>query len=98
MPTIRANGIDLYYEEYGAGAAILGVHGTPGTALLWVDAARELAGHGRCVVYDRRGFLRSGRPEPFDTVDLSDHVEDAVALLDALAAAPAVVIGRSTGG
>ena len=31
-------------------------------------------------------------------MDLSDHVADAAALLDALSAAPAVVIGRSTGG
>jgi pimeloyl-ACP methyl ester carboxylesterase len=65
---------------------------------LWVDAARELASCGRCIIYDRRGFFRSGRPEPFDTVDLSDHVDDAAALLDALSATPAVVIGRSTGG
>jgi pimeloyl-ACP methyl ester carboxylesterase len=31
-------------------------------------------------------------------VDLSDHVEDAAGLLDALSAAPAVVVARSTGG
>jgi pimeloyl-ACP methyl ester carboxylesterase len=98
MPNIEANGIDLYYEVHGEGAPILGIHGTPSSALLWVDAARELASRGRCIIYDRRGFFRSERPEPFDTVDLSDHVEDAAALLDALSATPAVVIGRSTGG
>jgi len=58
----------------------------------------ERSERGRCIIYDRRGFSRSERPEPFETVDLSDHVDDAAALLDALSATPAVVIGSSTGG
>lgn len=95
---MNVNGIDLYYEVHGEGAPILGIHGTPSSALLWVDAARELANRGRCIIYDRRGFSRSEHPEPFETVDLTDHVDDAAVLLDALSATPAVVIGRSTGG
>jgi len=62
------------------------------------DAAAKLATIGRCIIYDRRGFYRSTRPEPFDAVDLARHVDDAAALLEILHAAPAVVIGRSTGG
>ena len=84
MPTVNAYGIDLYYEVHGDGAPILGIHGTPSSALLWVDAAEELAGCGRCIIYERRGFPRSKAPEPFDSVDLTDHVEDAAALLEAL--------------
>ena len=98
MATIAVNGVDLYYEVYGVGESVLGIHGTPSSALLWVDAAKELATRARCVIYDRRGFGRSERPEPFETVDLADHVDDAAGLLDALSATPAVVIGRSTGG
>lgn len=98
MPSMNANGVDLYYEVYGDGAPIVGIHGTPSSALLWEDAARGLAGLGRCIIYDRRGYSRSEHPDPFDTVDLDDHVEDVVALLDALSATPAIVIGRSTGG
>jgi pimeloyl-ACP methyl ester carboxylesterase len=98
MPTVFANGVNLYYESDGAGVPILGIHGTPSSALLWADAAKDLARHGRCIIYDRRGYSRSERPQPFVAVDLSDHVEDAAALLDALSASPAAVIGRSTGG
>lgn len=98
MGSVAVNGFELYYEAYGDGPAVLGIHGTPSSALLWQDAAKELAGHSRCVIYDRRGFGRSARPDPFDTLDLADHVADAAALIDALSAAPAVVIGRSTGG
>lgn len=98
MPRLSVNGIDLYYEEHGDGVPVLGIHGTPSSALLWEDAAAELAAICRCIIYDRRGFYRSGHPEPFDAVDLAHHVDDAAALLEILHAAPAVVIGRSTGG
>src|SRR5688572_12769580 len=98
MPRVTANGVDLYYEAHGDGEAILGIHGTPSSALLWVDAAGELASHGRCIIYDRRGFGRSDRVDSDGSLRLIDHVDDAAALLDALSATPAVVIGRSTGG
>lgn len=98
MPEVSVNETNLYYEVYGEGVPILGIHGTPSSSLLWVDAARELASLGRCIIYDRRGFLRSQRSDPFDSVDLATQVDDAVALLRALSASQAVVIGRSTGG
>jgi esterase len=94
---VRANGVSLYYEEHGAGEPILCIHGTGSSAALWRDAAAELATRGRTIVYDRRGFSRSERPEPF-VMDVHQHADDAAALIDALAAAPAIVIGRSQGG
>ena len=66
--------------------------------MLWEEPSAELAKICRCIIYDRRGFHRSERPEPFAAVDLADHVDDAAALLDAISATPAVVVGRSTGG
>jgi pimeloyl-ACP methyl ester carboxylesterase len=98
MPRVSVNGVELHYEEQGEGTPVLGVHGTPGAAILWADAAKELALHGRCIIYDRRGFHRSAPPVPFRTLDLVDHVDDAAALLAALHAGPAVVIGHGTGG
>ena len=97
MPEVRANGVTLYYEEHGSGEPIVCIHGTGSSALLWSDAALELAQHGRAIVYDRRGFSRSERPEPL-VLDVHRHTDDAVGLIDALDAAPAVVIGRSHGG
>jgi pimeloyl-ACP methyl ester carboxylesterase len=49
------------------------------------------------IAYDRRGFSRSERPERF-VADVHLHADDAAALIDGLAAAPAIVIGRSAGG
>lgn len=92
------NGLRLYYEERGTGAPILCIHGTSSSGLVWSSAADTLAELGRVVVYDRRGCTRSERPEPYETTRVADHTDDAVALLRALDAMPAIVIGRSYGG
>lgn len=98
MPTVTVDGIDLHYEERGVGTPVLGIHGTPSSTVLWSAAAEVLGTRARAIVYDRRGFGRSHRPEPFLTSDLDEQVADAAGLLRALDAVPAVVIGRSTGG
>jgi esterase len=92
------NGVRLYYEEHGQGAPILCIHGGGGSALMWGDAVEELARLGRVIAYDRRGCTRSERPEPYERTTVAEQADDAAALLGALAAAPAVVIGRSYGG
>jgi pimeloyl-ACP methyl ester carboxylesterase len=97
MSVARVNGVSLYYEERGAGAPIVCIHGMSSSAAVWGDAVDELANHGRTISYDRRGCFRSQRPEPHVT-NVHQHADDAAGLIDALAAAPAVVIGRSYGG
>ena len=96
--TRTVNGVRLYYEEHGSGAPILCIHGVGSSALLWSDAVHELARLGRVIAYDRRGCTRSERPQPYERTSVAEHADDAAALLVALAAAPAVVIGRSYGG
>jgi pimeloyl-ACP methyl ester carboxylesterase len=96
--TRRVNGVRLYYEVRGGGAPILCVHGAGSSALLWAPAIPALARLGRVVAYDRRGYTRSERPDPCPPNSVADHADDAAALLDALGATPAVVIGRSYGG
>ncbi len=97
MSQIHVNGVTLYYEEHGAGAPILGIHGAGSSAAFWSEAAAKLAKHGRTIVYDRRGCSRSERPEPY-TTNVHEQADDAAALIEALDAVPAVVIGRSYGG
>jgi pimeloyl-ACP methyl ester carboxylesterase len=65
---------------------------------MWGPAIPELARLGRVIVYDRRGCTRSQRPDPYDKTSVGEHADDAAALLQALGAAPAAVIGRSYGG
>ena len=94
---VRVNGVSLYYEEHGVGEPIVCIHGTSSSAAVWGDALEQLAKHGRTIAYDRRGCFRSERPEPYVT-NVHQHADDAAALIEALGAAPAIVIGRSYGG
>ena len=98
MPEAHVNGIRVYYEERGEGTPIACIHGAGGSAAMWADAVEQLARLGRVIAYDRRGCARSERPEPYEHTSVTEQADDAAALLDALAAAPAVVIGRSYGG
>lgn len=98
MPETQANGIRIYYEELGEGAPILLIHGASSSAAVWGRAVDELAQLGRVIAYDRRGCWRSERPEPYDVTNVGEHADDAAALLEALDAVPAIVIGRSYGG
>lgn len=97
MPDVRANGIRLYFEQHGSGDPILLIHGTSSSALIWGDAVDAASRLGQVIVYDRRGCTRSERPSPYDVTRVPVHADDAAALLDALHATPATVIGRSYG-
>ncbi len=98
MAEAHVNGIRLYYEEHGQGSPILCIHGGGSSALMWGDAFEELARLGRVIAYDRRGCTRSQRPDPYERTTVAEQADDAAGLLEALAAEPAVVIGRSYGG
>jgi pimeloyl-ACP methyl ester carboxylesterase len=92
------NGVRLHYEERGQGAPILCIHGGGSSAVMWEEAVDRLARLGRVIAYDRRGCSRSERPKPYEQTSVAEQADDAAALLDALGAEPAVVIGRSYGG
>jgi esterase len=95
--TQTVNGVRLFHEEHGTGVPILCIHGAGGTALAWAEPVEKLARLGRVIAYDRRGCARSERPEHYRRTSIAEHADDAAALLEALAATPAVVIGRSYG-
>jgi pimeloyl-ACP methyl ester carboxylesterase len=98
VPEIEVNGIRLYVEERGSGTPILGLHGAGSSAVLWEDAAERLAELGRVITYDRRGSSRSERPASYEVTSVGVHADDALALLRALGAEPAILVGRSWGG
>ena len=93
---VRANGTTLYVEERGAGRAILLIPGGAEDADGWAPVADRLAGV-RVITYDRRGTSRSGRDD-WPGRGSAQHADDAAALLEALAAGDAVVVGGSSAG
>src|SRR5215510_16024184 len=94
MGFIKARGSHFYYEEHGDGPPILLIPPAGSTAATWGALPGDLAGAGRVIAYDRRGYTRS-RGEVVRSA--AEHTHDAAAVLDALEARPAVVVGTSAG-
>jgi 3-oxoadipate enol-lactonase len=92
--SLSPDGCDLYYEAIGKGVPILLIHPSGATASTWGVVTEELARIGRVIVYDRRGYARSGG-EPVHSMPV--HTADAAALLEHLQTPPAVVVGTSAG-
>lgn len=96
MPSVRANGVALYYETSGSGAeSVLMAHGLLMDQRMWDAQRAALAGRYRVIAYDHRGQGRSQARGPYDMETLT---VDAVALLHALDAAPCHFVGLSMGG
>src|SRR5215470_1404332 len=94
MGFIKARGSSLYYEDKGEGLPILLIPPSGATASTWGALVGDLAGAGRVIAYDRRGYSRSGGEV---VRSASEHALDAAAVLEALAARPAVAVGTSAG-
>jgi pimeloyl-ACP methyl ester carboxylesterase len=91
---IKARGCDFYYDEQGDGPPVLLIPPAGSTASTWGTLAGDLAGAGRVIAYDRRGYARSGGEV---VRSAAEHTRDAAAVLDALQARPAVAVGTSAG-
>jgi len=96
MPTIGANGTQLYYELTGtSNVPLVLVHGSWGDHDNWGAVVPELARSFRVLTYDRRGHSRSARPTSQGS--LHEDAMDLAALLAALDMAPAHIAGNSGG-
>ena len=98
VDAVTANGTTLYYERRGSGPSVLFIQGATGDAGFFEEIANELAGEFTVVTYDRRGNSRSFGPEGWTTTTIDEQADDAAAVLEALALAPAAAFGTSGGG
>lgn len=98
MPSARLNGIEIYYQEHGAGFPVVMTHGLGDCADLWVPLAEALADRYRFVAWDMRGHYRSEAPEEIAAYTQDLVVEDLRALCDHLGIERAVQGGHSLGG
>jgi 3-oxoadipate enol-lactonase len=99
MPTLAANGIDLYYELHGPenGDVLVLNNGILMTAAnSWGFQTPVLARRYRVLLYDCRGQGQSEHPDAPYT--MAQHADDLAALLDGLAIERAHVAGISYGG
>jgi pimeloyl-ACP methyl ester carboxylesterase len=94
---VDANGLRFGYLEQGTGPLVLLVHGFPDTAFTWDGALAALAGAGfRAVAPFTRGYAPTEIPADgaYDTDTLG---KDLIALIIALGADAAVVVGHDWG-
>lgn len=93
---VDANGLRFAYLEDGAGPLVLMLHGFPDTAHTWDDLRQRVAAKGyRAVSPFMRGYHPSAVPDR-DT-DQETLARDPLALIEALGARDAIVIGHDWG-
>ena len=96
MPKVRANGIEIYYEEAGSGEPLLMIIGFGGDHQAWACQVPAFVEKYRVITIDNRGAGQSDVPDvAYSTRMMAD---DAVGVLDALGIERAHVLGVSMGG
>ncbi|BBX96647.1 alpha/beta fold hydrolase [Mycobacterium lacus] len=92
----EANGLRFAYLEEGSGPLVLMLHGFPDTAHTWDDLRPRIAAKGyRAVSPFMRGYHPSAIPDR--DPDQETLARDPLALIEALGAGDAIVIGHDWG-
>jgi pimeloyl-ACP methyl ester carboxylesterase len=94
--TVKINGIDIYYEIYGAGDPVILLHGGLGSGDYFANQIPVLAEMYQVIAMDSRGHGRSS----FDETPISYEVmaSDVLGLMDHLGLQKADIVGWSDGG
>jgi pimeloyl-ACP methyl ester carboxylesterase len=98
---LTAGEIRLHYVDEGPRDAppLLFAHGNPTWSYLWRRQIAELSERGhRCVAFDHMGFGRSDKPPYLAAYSLRAHVDNALALIDALDLRDVVLVAHDWGG
>ncbi len=98
---VRAGDTRLHYVDEGPAEAapLLFVHGNPTWSYLWRRQIAALAPKGhRCIAFDHMGFGRSDKPRQLSAYSLQRHVDNMVALIEALDLREVTLIAHDWGG
>jgi pimeloyl-ACP methyl ester carboxylesterase len=98
---LRAGKTSLHYVDEGPtdAAPLLFLHGNPTWSYLWRRPIAELSPKGhRCVAFDHMGFGRSEKPRRLSAYTLERHVENALAVVDALDLRDVTLVAHDWGG
>jgi len=98
---LRGSHARLHYVDEGPRDAppLLFAHGNPTWSYLWRRQIADLSEQGhRCVAFDHMGFGRSDKPPHLSVYTLRAHIDNALALLDALDLRDVVLVAHDWGG
>ena len=94
---VEGAGVELAVSERGSGLPVLLIHGIASDRAIWNETIAALGEGVRAISYDRRGYGKSGAPEPYDGTTIEEQAEDAAAVLLGSDAVPAVICAHSSG-
>jgi pimeloyl-ACP methyl ester carboxylesterase len=95
---VTVHGTPLAYVERGNGEPVVFVHGSAQDLRTWLPQLDACAASGRAIIYSRRYARPNDDIPPGQDDPMPQHVDDLMALLDALDARPAHLVGTSWGG
>jgi pimeloyl-ACP methyl ester carboxylesterase len=97
MPKMKVNGLTFHVQQAGDGPDLILIHGVTGDLSIWFlcNAMTELAKTHRVTAFDLRGHGYSDVPRTGYTS--ADHAGDVLALMDAIGAPRAKLVGHSFG-
>jgi len=96
LPKLKANNIQLYYEEHGVGEPLLMIEGLGYATWMWYRQVSELSKEYRVIIFDNRGVGDSDKPDLPYTIDMM--AADAAGVLQSLGIERAHILGVSMGG
>jgi pimeloyl-ACP methyl ester carboxylesterase len=96
LPTVNANGIDIYYERSGTGPRLLFLNGSGSTLAQAALLIAPFTQHFDVVAHDQRGLGETQIPPgPYS---MADYAADALGLMDEVGWDRCRVVGVSFGG
>ena len=95
MPTVQANGIDIYYEVQGDGEPLVLIPYLAADQACYAFQVAEYAKHYRCFTVDLRGAGLTSKPEGTYTTELL--ADDVAAFMQAAGIDRAHISGLSLG-
>ena len=95
MPKVKANGVNLYYEQQGSGEPLILIPYLAADQACYAFQVADYAKHFTCISVDLRGAGQSDKPDsPYSTELFAD---DVVAFMQAIGVERAHVMGLSLG-
>jgi pimeloyl-ACP methyl ester carboxylesterase len=97
MTNVQLNGYSFEYMERGSGEPLVFVHGSVSDHRTWQLQQDKLAECYRTIAYSRRYHWPNAQIADNADYVMAEHVDDLLALIQALDAAPAHLVGHSYG-
>lgn len=93
---VPLGGLEMHYEEWGAGDPLVLLHGFGGSSQNWAPFVAELSARYRLIVLDLRGH--GGSTNPANRFTHRDAADDVFRLLETLGVGRFSAMGMSSGG